>query len=118
MRGFSPSDTSPFHSICSQTDPSHPRKIREVQRILCSTVDQVEPFMHSLQSGDGRDQDIVTEVIRSFRRFKGLPESEDDVAVQAALSGQSAAADEMVLPPVAETGNARDGEMGAPATES
>lgn len=36
MRGFSPSDTSPFHSICSQTDPSHPHKIREVQRILHS----------------------------------------------------------------------------------
>ena len=85
---------------------------------LCSTVDQVEPFLHSLQSGDGRDQDIVTEVIRSFRRFKGLPESEDDVAVQAALAGQSAAADEMVLPPVAETWNVHDGEIGAPATES
>jgi len=85
---------------------------------LCSTVDQVEPFVQSLQSGDGRDQDIVNEVIRSFRRFKGLPESEDDVAVQAALSGQSVASGEMLLPPVAEARNVHNGDMGTPATES
>ncbi|MDH3600815.1 MAG: Hpt domain-containing protein, partial [Candidatus Tectomicrobia bacterium] len=84
---------------------------------LCSTVDQVEPFVQSLQSGDGREQDIITEAVRSFRRFKGLPESEDDVAIQEALSGQSVTADEMPLPSIAETQNAHDGRIASPATE-
>jgi purine-binding chemotaxis protein CheW len=71
-------------------------------------LDQLEQYLESLLSGDGRGQAIVTNVVQAFRRFKSLPAADDAVAVEAVLAGEATtlsesesgdAASEALLPP-------------------
>jgi len=52
---------------------------------LRRAVDQLEGYRASALSDDGQAQGAVIEMVRAFRRFKELPESEDQAAVQEIL---------------------------------
>jgi twitching motility protein PilI len=55
---------------------------------LHHALDQLEQYLESLLSGDGRGQAIVTNVVQAFRRFKSLPAADDAAAVAAILAGE------------------------------
>ena len=52
---------------------------------LRRALDQLEGYLASALSDDGQAQGAVIEMVRAFRRFKGLPESGDKAAVQEIL---------------------------------
>lgn len=55
---------------------------------LRRATDQIERYLNGLVSGDVPEQSIVADVVQSFRRLKGFPESGDAAAIEEVLAGQ------------------------------
>jgi chemosensory pili system protein ChpA (sensor histidine kinase/response regulator) len=93
---------------------------------VLAALDLIAQYLDSLLADDGREQALVTAAVQAFRRFKGLPEGEDEAAVAALLAeaedtpapvpstasatpASAAVADSqdaMAAPPVQDTGSA------------
>ncbi|MBM3227213.1 MAG: hypothetical protein FJZ47_25890, partial [Candidatus Tectomicrobia bacterium] len=48
-------------------------------------TEQLEQYLEHLLAGEGEQRGLVADIVRTFRRFQGLPEAEDAAAIQAAL---------------------------------
>ena len=57
----------------------------EQQPLIKTAVDSIQQYVESLLAEDGRDGLLVTEAVHAYRRFMGLPETDDDAAVAAIL---------------------------------
>jgi chemosensory pili system protein ChpA (sensor histidine kinase/response regulator) len=81
----------------------------ETATLLHKTITQIEGYLDGLLSGTLRERPLLAEVTRAYRRLRGLPEEEDEAAVEevlAEVTGAPALAAEEeerpILPPTVE----------------
>jgi chemosensory pili system protein ChpA (sensor histidine kinase/response regulator) len=53
---------------------------------LSQVIDQIEHYLDSILKGGLRERPLLTETIRSYRRLHGLPEAEDETAIEKVIS--------------------------------
>lgn len=58
----------------------------ETAALLRKTTMQIEGYLDSLLSGTLRERPLLAEVTRAYRRLRGLPEEEDEAAVEEVLA--------------------------------
>ena len=58
----------------------------ETAALLRKTVTQIEGYLEGVLSGTLRERPLLAEVIRAYRRLRGLPEEEDEAAVEEMLA--------------------------------
>jgi chemosensory pili system protein ChpA (sensor histidine kinase/response regulator) len=58
----------------------------ETAALLQKTITQIEGYLDGLLSGTLRERPLLAEVTRAYRRLRGLPEEEDEAAVEEVLA--------------------------------
>jgi chemosensory pili system protein ChpA (sensor histidine kinase/response regulator) len=58
----------------------------ETSALLRKTITQIEGYLDGVLSGTLRERPLVAEVIRAYRRLRGLPAEEDEAAVEEVLA--------------------------------
>ena len=56
---------------------------------LLQVVDLIEPCLTGMQGDDSNEEEIVTQAVQFYRRFKNLPENEDQEAIIRVIQNSS-----------------------------
>ncbi len=63
----------------------------ESAALLRKTITQIEGYLDGVSSGTLRERPLLAEITRAYRRLRGLPEEEDEAAVEEVLAKAASA---------------------------